>query len=160
MHLGRCWLAFLCGIAIWAAPPSRMSVQVRDGLIRATPSALGSVLVSVPYGTQLETLQQKGDWIQVKSPQGQTGWMHQSALSKKKIVMSSGGANVNTGASSQETVMAGKGFNPQVEAAYKAKNPKLDFAAVDRMEKLKVAPADIQEFLRAGAVKPAEGGAK
>ncbi len=141
-----------------AAAPTRMNVQVQSGQVRVTPTFLGKILVTVPYGVSVEVLKQQGDWMQVKTLQGQTGWMHKSALTTKKISMSAGTTTAKTGASSDELALAGKGFNAQVESEYKAKNKNLNFAAVDRMEKIKIAPPEMQTFLAAGGVKPSEGG--
>ena len=48
-----------------------------------------------------------------------TGWIHQSALTSKQIVMNSGAA-VSSSANSQEIALAGKGFNEDVERQYGA----------------------------------------
>lgn len=150
------WLIVMC--ASFAVAQSKMNVQVQSGQIRATPSFLGKVVVLVPYGTAVDVLQQKGDWSQVRNAQGQTGWMHKSALTTKRITLSAGSTTAKAGASSDELALAGKGFNSDVEREYKAKNKNLNFAAVDRMEKIKVPATEMQVFLQAGAVTPAEGG--
>jgi|WetSurMetagenome_2_1015567.scaffolds.fasta_scaffold1030352_1 hypothetical protein len=151
-------LLFLPAVSLAAS--TRMNVQVQSGQIRATASFLGKVVVTIPYGVSVEILQQKGEWFQVKSLQGQVGWMHQSALTTKKIAMSSGSTAAKTGASNDELALAGKGFNSDVEREFKAKNKNLNFAAVDRMGKIKIPTSDMQAFLQAGAVKSPEGGAQ
>lgn len=138
--------------------PVRMNVQVQSGQIRMTPTFLGKVLGTVSYGVPVAILQAKGDWMQVKSAQGQVGWMHKSALTSKRVSMTAGNATAKSAASSDELALAGKGFNSDVEREFKAKNKNLNFAAVDRMEKLKIPATEMQTFLQAGAVKPAEGG--
>lgn len=158
--LMACCLLFLCFSAAVSAAPTRMNVQVQNGQIRATPTFLGKVVVAVAYGASVEVLQSKGDWMQVKSAQGQVGWMHKSALTTKRVSMSSGSSTAKAGASSDELALAGKGFNADVEREFKAKNKSLNFAAVDRMEKITIPPTEMQAFLAAGAVKPAEGGAQ
>ena len=150
----------LCALPAGAQTPASMSVQVQNGQIRATPSYLGSVVVAAPYGASVAILLQQGDWIKVRAAQGQEGWMHQSALTKKRIVLSAGGATAQAGASSEELSLAGKGFNSDVEKQFKTQNPNLNFAAVDRMIKIKVPADEMLSFLKTGAVKPAEGGAR
>ena len=66
-------------------------------------------------------------------------------------------ATVATGASGDELALAGKGFNSDVEAAFKAGNKEIDFTWVNRMEKMKVSPAAVEKFLRQGQVS-APGG--
>jgi uncharacterized protein YgiM (DUF1202 family) len=151
-----CWL--LLSAALVAA--TRMNVQVQTGQVRATPSFLGKVVVTIPYGVSVEILQDKGDWLQVKSLQGQVGWMHKSALTANKVAMSSGSTTAKSGASNDELALAGKGFNSDVEREFKAKNKKLNFAAVDRMEKIKIPAPEMQAFLQTGGVKPPTGGAQ
>jgi len=139
------------------AAPKFMNVQIRTGQLRSKASFLGKVIQEIAYGTQMEILQAKGDWMQVKL-KSRTGWMHKSALTTKRIVMTSGIASGKTGASSDELALAGKGFSSEVEKEYKGQNRKLNFAFVDSMEKIKVTSGDIQNFLISGNVQPLEGG--
>jgi uncharacterized protein YgiM (DUF1202 family) len=133
------------------------SVQVRTGQMRATPSFLGKLVCPINYGDRLQVLEQQGDWSKVATPGGQTGWVHSSALTKKKIVMKAGGQDAHVAASGEELTLAGKGFNSDVEAAFKAKNQAIDFAWVDRMERIKVATESMQQFLKEGGIQT-EGG--
>ena len=72
--------------------------------------------------------------------------------------MKAGGQNAQTGASGDELALAGKGFNYDVEADFKAKNQNVNFTWVDKMEKIKVPAASMQQFLKDGGIQPAEGG--
>lgn len=157
-----CSLLVLCAPAVLvpAPAPARMNVQVQNGQLRDAPAFLGKVLVSVAYGSPVTILQAKGDWLQVKTASGQKGWMHKSALTSRKISMSSGASAARTGASSGELALAGKGFSADVEREFKARNKNLNFAAVDRMEAVRIPVKEMSAFLQAGAVKPAEGGAR
>ncbi len=147
----------LAGTAL-AAGPVTMSVQVKTGQVVATPSFLGKVVTRVNYGDRIQVLEQQGDWSKVTVAGGQSGWIHTSALSKKKIAMKAGGQDARTGASGDELALAGKGFNSDVEADFKAKNQNVDFTWVDKMEKIKVPPESMQQFLKDGGIQPAEGG--
>jgi SH3-like domain-containing protein len=141
-----------------AEGPTTMSVQVKNGQIRATASFLGQTVAPINYGDRLQVLEQQGDWCKVTAPGGQTGWVHNSALTKKKIAMKAGSQDAQTGASGDELALAGKGFNSDVEADFKSKNKTIDFTWVDKMEKIKVAPESMQPFLKEGGIQPAEGG--
>ena len=160
IRLSKCWLALSLGAlaATTFADAPVLSVQVKTGQIRATPSFLGKLVAPVNYGDRLEVLEQQGDWSKVSAPGGQSGWVHSSALTKKKIVMKAGDQNTQTAASGDELILAGKGFNSDVEADFKAKNKNIDFTWVDKMEKMKVAPESMQQFLKDGGVQPTEGG--
>ena len=159
----RCWAVtvLVAAMALTAdAGAAQMSVQVRNGQLRATPNFLGRAVVSVEYGAQVEVVASQGAWKQVRSAAGQTGWIHESALTKQRIALKSGGTNVQTGTSANEVSLAAKGFTEQIEKEFKAQNKNVDFTWVDRMEQFKVAPEQAGTFLQAGGVTPAAGGAK
>lgn len=137
-----------------------MSIQVKTGQVRSTPSFLGPVVQLVSYGDQVSILQRQAGWVEVKTNQGQQGWIHQSALSDKKIVLQGGQGDARVDASGKEITLAGKGFNPDTEKDFKSKHTEADFASVDRMEKVKLTPAQIQSFLQSGSLKSTEGGVR
>lgn len=67
--------------------------------------------------------------------------------------------SMKTSATADEIALAGKGFNKQVEDAYKSRNKGVSFAEVDRMLRIKVSPDELRKFLMEG--KLAEfGGAR
>lgn len=135
-----------------------MSVQIKQGELRARPSFLGTIVARLSYGDQVEMRGRQGSWLKVRfERQGVEGWMHSSALTTKKIVLRAGDQDARQAASSDELALAGKGFNQQVEDAYKTKNPNIDFAWIDKMEKIVVSQNDMRVFLQEGQVTP-EGG--
>ncbi len=146
----------MAGLA-WAAGQV-MSVQVRTSKLRSRPSFLGSTVAEVGYGAQVTVKSQKGSWIEVSVPDGQSGWLHKSALSEDELAMVSGELEANTGASGEEIALAGKGFSKQVEGEYRKKNGDLDYTWVDLMETMVISPEEAEEFLAAGEIKPKEGG--
>jgi SH3-like domain-containing protein len=132
-----------------------LSVQVREGQLRATPSFLGSVTAVLAYGDRVELLEDKGAWKRIALGGGKVkGWVHESAVSAKRIALRAGTASVQTGATGGELALAGKGFNPRVEAEFRNKNKNLDYAWVDRMETFAVKPAQMLAFLKQGQVTP------
>ena len=144
-----------------AAKEEMMSIQVKQGQLRASPSYLGKVTTTVDYGTRLLVSEKQGDWIRLSSADSNTsGWIHSSALTKKQIKMAAGDKNAETAASSGELALAGKGFNSDVEAEFKTKNKDIDFTWVDKMAKIKIPQKEMENFLKEGDVKPVEGGAR
>jgi SH3-like domain-containing protein len=141
----------------YAEPPKTMSVQVKEGQLRSTPSFLAEIIAKPSYGDRVEIIQDQGPWKKVVI-RGVQGWMHASSLTTKSIVLKAGAANVQTSATGSEIALAGKGFSEEVEKQYKSLNRNLDYAWVDRMEKFKVSPEQMQAFLKQGNVIPAEGG--
>lgn len=128
-----------------------MSVQVKAGQIRATPSFLGNILTEEPYAQQVQVLEEKSGWMRVTVP-GKTvqGWMHGSALSAKRIILQAGAEDVQKAATTGEVALAGKGFNQQVENEYRAQNKDVDFTVIDQMQKTSVPIAQLQRFARDG----------
>ena len=161
MHIKRFFLISgvlsLSAAAALAATATIMSVQVNKAELRDAPSPFGKVVTSLAYGDKVSIQPQNGAWSQVNSS-GQSGWLHNSALTKKTIVMKSG-AGAQTSASSGEMALAGKGFNSDVEKQFKDNHKEINFAPVDKMEKIKIPVADIQEFAKEGKLQSA-GGAK
>lgn len=142
----------------FAAEQKMMSVQVKKGEIRSTPSFLGAIVARVSYGDRVYIRGEKGPWFKVSIPgRINEGWMHSSALTVKRIAFNAGAADVRTSASSNELALAGKGFNKQVENEFKEKNPKVNYAWIDRMEKFVVSEKEIKRFLKEGKLFPKGG---
>lgn len=144
------WLA---AVGAWAKP-AFLSVAVETAPIRETPAVFGKVVATARYGDRVEVLAKQSGWSQVRLPDGLTGWLHESAMVRKKIELSAGAKDVSRTASGEELAMAGKGFNSQVEADFKAKNQNIDFTWIDRMETYGVGPDTIIGFLKEGGLQP------
>jgi SH3-like domain-containing protein len=127
-----------------------MSVQVRKADLRGTPSFLGKIVTSLPYGEKVAIEQQDGAWMKVAAA-GQIGWVHSSALTARQVTLQAGGAN-RTGASSGEMALAGKGFNADIEAQFKANHKDIDFSPVDRMEKIVIPASGLLKFAADGGL--------
>lgn len=140
-----------------AATAASLSVAVRDGALRETPSPFGRVLTTLSYGERVETLSRQGAWTRVRSAAGKSGWMHGSALTERKLVLQAGKGQPRAAASEQELTLAGKGFSTQVEAEYRRQNTGLNYAAVDRMEQIDVGSGEMLRFLSDGRLRAAGG---
>ncbi|MEW6440342.1 MAG: SH3 domain-containing protein [bacterium] len=151
----------LCVLALAAiaAADSMMCVQVREGPVRSSPSFMGPVVCTLAYGDRVNVLEKRPGWVKV-STGAASGWMHDSALTTKRIVLSAGSRDAQAAASSDELALAGKGFNKEVEAEYRSGNQNLNYAAVDRMEQRRVSPVEVASFLQDGAVTAVKGGAQ
>ena len=155
-------LAFVLALALclgtaWAIAAKVMSVSVRDGQVRETPSFLGKIVGKATYGQSVDVLEEQGDWSKVTVSGGVAGWMHKTALTTGKLAMS-GGAAAPGSVSGKEMALAGKGFSAEVEADYKRSHGG-NFAAVDAMERVRYDAAALLAFLSQGDVKP-QGGAQ
>jgi uncharacterized protein YgiM (DUF1202 family) len=135
----------------------QMSIVVKETQAREKPSYLGKTVAMFKYGDKVEILLLEKDWYKVKLSGGKTGWLHASALTKADVKVGVGKADASKYADSKDVVLAGKGFNQQVEQQYK-KDTKLDYSGIDRMEKIVVTQAQKEDFLRKGNLGGTEGG--
>ena len=99
------WLLICCAALVatgaWAA--KEMSVQVRDGQLRNRASFLGTVTGKVAYGDRVTVNQTQAGWCEV-SLAGKSGWIHESALTPKKVVLASGTADARVQSVGSEEV--------------------------------------------------------
>jgi hypothetical protein len=132
-----------------------LTVVTKENAIRESCRFFSPVKATVHYGDALEVISQEGDWFQVKF-RGAQGCIHKSAISKKSFSLSelnvTGSQKQST--SGQEVALAGKGFNPQVEAAYRNQNPQFKFGEVNAIEGYKVSESRFIEFIRIGKLNP------
>jgi uncharacterized protein YgiM (DUF1202 family) len=156
-------LLLLAAGAVFAADPlPERSVIVKETQVRDKPSYSGKILGKLVYTDRVQVLEMPAgsSWVKVRlTAKKLEGWVHISALAKDaKPVVKAGSTDVAAGASGSEVALAGKGFNPEVEAEYK-KDPTLNYAAVDEMEKYAVLPTALSAFMAQGGIL-LEGGAR
>jgi hypothetical protein len=148
----------LLGLTVFAVEPRQMSVQIKEGAVRSSPSFLAKIIVKLDYGDQVVVKEEKSSWARIElSGVYSQGWIHSSALSTKKIVLNPGDSDVEKAASDDELTLAGRGFNQEVEQKFRTLNPDVDFAWIDRMEKMVVSQGQIQNFITAGGLNPQGG---
>jgi SH3-like domain-containing protein len=113
-----------------------VSVHVKQTLLRTNPSFVSPSLSTLTYAEQVESQKSENGWKYVTSlKSGTLGWVHESALSSKTIVLQNTSKLSNTSVSQSEVLMAGKGFNKEVEKEYKKQHTTLNFTLVDQIEK-------------------------
>ena len=135
-----------------------LSVAVRKGAVRVSPTPFAKIAATLNYGERVDVLAEQGLWFKVRDQrQGREGWMHGASLIAKPIVLKPG-ERVGGGASEDELALGGKGFNAQVEAEYKARGKNLDYASVDWLERIQVSPEALREFIAKGGLQSPKGG--
>jgi len=123
-----------------------MYVAVKTVELKSSTGFFASARGSLAYGATVTVLQIKGKWAEVRSAANSSvsGWTAVLNLSAKRIV-----SGATSGATASEVALAGKGFNQEVENAYKAKGS-LNYADVDRTEAQKVTKQELQDFIVKG----------
>ena len=148
-------------LSITAEAQKILSVQVKEAQIRATPSHLGKIVARAAYGSQVTVQETRGDWKKVSLAGGRSqGWLHNSALTSKKIALKIGQRNVGTSVSQGEIALAGKGFSEEVESQYRKNHKNLDYAWIDKMEAMKVSPEQMEDFISDGRLTPGVNGGR
>jgi polyisoprenoid-binding protein YceI len=147
-------IVFLAGTAAaQVSGGSTAYVTAKTIKVKSSTGFFAGTRGTLAYGAQVAVLQVTGKWAEIRSAASPsiTGWIASSNLTTKRISASGSGS----GASSGEIALAGKGFNEEVENAYRA-NGNLDYAGVDRTETLEVSQDDLYQFVTEGHL--AEGG--
>ena len=143
--------AILSMAAVFAKAGDARYVAVKNAEVRASASSFAKKTGSLDYAEEVVIVSESKDWTEVKSAKNPkvSGWISNSALSKRKIVSSSFSASAN------ELALAGKGFNDELESEYK-KSGGSDFAAVDAMENQEVSRDEVKRFMVDGNLKTGE----
>jgi len=141
--------------SLFCLPAAAETIQVttRENAIRSDCRFFAPVKLKVALGDPLTVKGRKGDWYLV-SAKGVSGCIHKSAVESRSF--SSAGRKASAGgASADEVSLAGKGFNPQVEAGYRTSGKSLNYAAVDEIVKYSVGEKSLETFvLQGGLVQP------
>jgi len=129
-----------------------LSVQVKQTLLRTQPSFTAPSLGTLFYAEQVELQNGENGWKSVKAlKNGTLGWVHESALTTKTIVLQNTPKLSHSSVSQSEVLMAGKGFNKEVESEYKKQHTTLNFSSVDQIEKNPpITSGNLSTFAKAG----------
>ena len=150
------WVLGLCLISSVAAAAT-VKVITQEAMIRQDKRFFAPALIRVPFGAALQESGREGDWFRV-SYQGKEGWIHKSAVQEQKFQLSSLAGGQAGEASQDEVALAGKGFNPEVEKAFRDKNPKMRYDLVNQVQAYRVEEQRLQAFIRAGNLREPGGG--
>ena len=144
--------ALWCGSASAAAekPLGTVNVNVKTAKVRVEPRVWSTAVVGVKYGDTLQALSSSDGWLKVRTSGGKQGYLHQSAVTDKKIVLAARGSGGDVSADRSDVVLAGKGFNKAVEQDLAAQDGALNFKAVDEMERVRVSDGDLAAFIKNG----------
>ena len=131
-------------------PGATLTVTRKTTKLRAHKRLFAPAVADLREGEKLAFVSREGAWLSARL-QAQTGWIHETDVSANPDVRLSG-QGVRETYSTSETSAARKGFNPQVEKTYRAKNPDLEraFQLVDKLQAREVAEAQLRAFLVEG----------
>jgi hypothetical protein len=135
-----------------AAFADTVTVITKDNAIREYAKFFAPVKANVKYNDRLETIVAEGDWYKVRYG-SLVGYIHKSAVDKRTIAQPASYQRRGSSVSESEAALAGKGFNPQVEASYKKQHPEMKFSLVDSIERYPVPEREISAFITAGGLR-------
>lgn len=157
----RFWLMLSLGllvIFVGVVLAETLVVKVQSTSIRKSPKFYAAVIKTLKAGDKVEKISAQDGWFKVKASGGVTGWLHSSAVQTGKVDLLASDKSLQTEASTGEVALAAKGFNKQVEDAFKARHGELDYTWVEKMLKLSISPAEVEQFLKQGKLGEFGGG--
>ena len=125
------------------------SVQVKQTSLRSSPQHWAPTLVKLKYGDQIEELGRTAGWVEAMLQDGKRGYIHSSAITERTIVIKAGNKDLKD-VDQSNIVLAGKGFNQEIEGRYKENDEDLDYTAVDALEQFSIPAQSFLAFLQEG----------
>ena len=124
---------------------SQAWVSSKSAPLKSSTWFFASTRGALSMADEVAVLQLSGNWAEVRSSANSSlsGWTQMSNLSARRILPS------GAGASADEIALAGKGFNQEVEDAYRAQG-NLNFADVDIVEAITVSQDELYRFVTDG----------
>ena len=132
--------------------PGTKAVQVRQIEVKATPNYLSSTTGRLNYGAKVKVVAEEGNWYRIESP---AGYIPKSAVGRSAKSVDASKGYAAKGVSHDETALAGKGFNPQVESEYKKSSASLAaaYSQVDKVERMTVSDSALKSFMAQGKLR-------
>ncbi len=132
-----------------------LTVKVKDTKLRSAPKLWASSVADLKFGDILTPISSDDGWIKVKTSRGVQGFVHPTAVTERRVVLSSSKA-ASANVDPSEVVLAGKGFNKEVEQDFAKKHPTSNFRAVDAVSAVKIPDQELRNFLRSGKLGKGE----
>jgi hypothetical protein len=142
--------------AVSVALAASYKVITQEAVIRKDKRFFAPMVSRIPYGELIEELERQGDWLRV-SYKGQVGWLHISAVQEQTFRLSSLAGDRAQESTKEEVALAGKGFTPDVEKAFRNQNPNMRYDLVNQVQNFKISDSQLLEFLRAGNLREPGG---
>lgn len=124
-------------------------IQVRQLQVKSAPNYLSSTVSTLGYGAEVEVVSEEGNWYRIAAP---AGYIPKNAVGRSAGSVDSSQKYAAKGVTHDETALAGKGFNPQVEGQYKQSSQSLAAAyrQVDRVEAIRISDGALRSFITQG----------
>ncbi len=138
-------------VAVGAASAEPVWVQVRESVVRSKPQYYAPSVLPVRYGERVEKLSQSAGWARVRVKNTE-GYLPLSSVSLGQIVLEARELE-RVSADTSDVVLAGKGFNKEVEKQYRSDDPSARFDLVDKVEReARVSSSEVAQFKKSGGL--------
>ena len=136
------------------------TITVRQIKIRQSPQFWAKPVAELSFGDEVtvelttgdsSTLSPDSEWIEIRDQKGVTGFIPRSALGDKRVVFLDRGNQtiITESKGKNEIVLAGKGFNAEVEAEY-VSTQKLSTSELDSLEQFTLYESSLGDFKSEG----------
>jgi len=129
--------------------PGPQTVQVREIAVKSSPDYLSRTVGRLNFGDRVDIASTEGNWYRIANP---SGYIPTNAVGRSSGSIEASKRYAATGVTHDETALAGKGFNPQVENQYRKSSASLAaaYGQVDRVERMTVSDAALTSFISKG----------
>ena len=137
-------VAAVGGLAVADVSPGEVrSVQARSGtVLREAGKPLAKSVASLPYGTRVRVLAVAAGYAQVRTDEGQEGWVRSTSIVAPSALTGGGAQGPPTGdgrqfnVASSDVSAAGRQFDEGTEGRYRASGPELErgYRLVDELQ--------------------------
>jgi len=141
--------------------PQKLTIKVKESKLRAKPKIWAAAVSDLKFGDTLTPLATESGldadagWIKVKTKSGVQGFVHPTAVTDRRVILSSSkeaAAEVDP----SSVVLAGKGFNREIEQEFARLNPGSNFKQIDQIAAVKISEQELMQFVRAGKLGKGE----
>ncbi len=124
-----------------------VAISVQNQSIYPMPAFYASPVVPVSYGTIAAIDEIDGEWYRITTSSGKAGWIHRTSVTGA-LQTTTEGTSTSGNVTSDEIMLAGRGFSQAIEETYAGEHPELDFSKVDNMQtSWTVSPQQLYQFL-------------
>lgn len=151
MRIPSISMALALTVAVGNASAEPVWVQVRESIVRSKPQYYAPGVSPVRYGERVEKLSESAGWARV-SVKNIEGYLPLSSVSIDRIVLQARELE-RVSADTSDVVLAGKGFNKEVEKEYRSGDPSARFDLVDKVEReARVSSSEVAQFKKSGGL--------
>ena len=147
----------LWGILCSSALAETVYVNAKTAPLKSDKTASSSVIAELKRGDELSVIKKEGNWYQVRTKQGKTGWIYSFKITTKKPEKGAGlleelGRGTGTVTAKEASTSASiRGLSPTSERYAGRANIRAEhIAGVKKMETFRVSQEDVERFLKEG----------